>query len=235
MRLQKYMADCGVASRRASEQLILEGRVQVNGVTVTELGTKVNEGDTVSFDGQILKLPKNRVYIMLYKPDKVMSTASDPEGRTAVLDLVDEKVRLYPVGRLDYHTEGLILLVNDGDAAYHLTHPKFEVEKEYLAVIQGEISREEVLKLQAGVIIDGQKTAPSKVRVTEITDHTTSLSVIIHEGRNRQVRKMFEAVGHHVIDLKRVSIGNLELGNLKTGKIRRLNPSEVNALLKLTK
>ena len=126
MRLQKYMADCGVASRRASEQLILEGRVTVNGVTVTELGTKVNEGDVVQFDGVTLKPPKNRVYIMLYKPDKVMSTASDPEGRKTVLDLVDEKVRLYPVGRLDYHTEGLILLVNDGDVAYHLTHLLFK-------------------------------------------------------------------------------------------------------------
>ena len=230
MRLQKYMADCGVASRRASEQLILEGRVQVNGVTVTELGTKVNEGDTVSFDGQILKLPKNRVYIMLYKPDKVMSTASDPEGRTTVLDLVDEKVRLYPVGRLDYHTEGLILLVNDGDAAYHLTHPKFEVEKEYLAVIQGEISREEVLKLQAGVIIDGQKTAPSKVRVTEITDHTTSLSVIIHEGRNRQVRKMFEAVNKKVIHLTRIRHGELTLSGLKKGQWRYLTEKEIEYL-----
>lgn len=230
MRLQKYMADCGVASRRACEQLILEGRVTVNGITITELGTKVEEGDIVQFDGVTLKPPKNRVYIMLYKPDKVMSTASDPEGRTTVLDLVDEKTRLYPVGRLDYHTEGLILLVNDGDAAYHLTHPKFEVEKEYLAVIQGEISREEVLKLQAGVIIDGEKTAPSKVRVTEITDHTTSLSVIIHEGRNRQVRKMFEAVNKKVIRLTRVRHGELTLSGLKKGQWRYLNQNEIEYL-----
>lgn len=230
MRLQKYMADCGVASRRASEQLIMAGRVTVNGVTVTELGTKVNEGDIVQFDGQTLNPPKNRVYIMLYKPDKVMSTASDPEGRKTVLDLVDEKVRLYPVGRLDYHTEGLILLVNDGDVAYHLTHPKFEIEKEYLAVIQDEISRDEVLKLQAGVIVDGQKTAPSKVRVTEITDHTTSLSVIIHEGRNRQVRKMFEAIGKKVIHLTRVRHGELVLSGLKKGQWRYLTQEEIDYL-----
>ena len=159
-----------------------------------------------------------------------MSTASDPEGRTTVLDLVDEKVRLYPVGRLDYHTEGLILLVNDGDAAYHLTHPKFEVEKEYLAVIQGEISREEVLKLQAGVIVDGEKTAPSKVRVTEITDHTTSLSVIIHEGRNRQVRKMFEAVNKKVIHLTRIRHGELTLSGLKKGQWRHLTQEEIEYL-----
>ena len=230
MRLQKYMADCGVASRRASEQLILEGRVTVNGMTVTELGTKVEEGDKVQFDGVTITPQKKKVYIMLYKPDKVMSTASDPEGRTTVLDLVDEKVRLYPVGRLDYHTEGLILLVNDGDAAYHLTHPKFEIEKEYLAVIQGEISREEVLKLQSGVVIDGEKTAEAKVRVTEITDHTTSLSVIIHEGRNRQVRKMFEAINKKVIHLTRVRHGELMLSGLKPGQWRHLTDKEIEYL-----
>ena len=230
MRLQKYMAECGVASRRASEQLILEGRVTVNGITVTELGTKVNEGDKVQFDGVTLNPPKKKVYIMLYKPDKVMSTVSDPEGRKTVLDLVDEKVRLYPVGRLDYHTEGLILLVNDGDAAYHLTHPKFEVEKEYLATIQGEISREEVLSLQSGVIVDGEKTAPAKVRVTEITDHTTSLSVIIHEGRNRQVRKMFEAINKKVIHLTRVRHGELVLSGLKPGQWRYLTQTEIEYL-----
>ena len=227
MRLQKYMADCGVASRRACEQLILEGRVTVNGQTVTELGTKVSQDDKVTFDGKLLKPVQKRVYIMLYKPDKVMSTVSDPEGRTTVLDLVNEKTRLYPVGRLDYHTEGLILLVNDGDVAYHLTHPKFEIEKEYLVTIQGEISREEVLKLQGGVVIDGQKTAPAKVTVTEITDHTTSLSVIIHEGRNRQVRKMFEAINKKVIRLTRFRHGDLVLTGLKPGSWRYLTEKEV--------
>lgn len=227
MRLQKYMADCGVASRRACEQLILEGRVTVNGQTVTELGTKVSQDDKVTFDGKLLKPVQKRVYIMLYKPDKVMSTVSDPEGRTTVLDLVNEKTRLYPVGRLDYHTEGLILLVNDGDVAYHLTHPKFEIEKEYLVTIQGEISREEVLKLQGGVVIDGQKTAPAKVTVTEITDHTTSLSVIIHEGRNRQVRKMFEAINKKVIRLTRFRHGDLVLTGLKPGSWRYLTENEV--------
>lgn len=225
-RLQKFLASSGVASRRACEQLILEGRVQVNGVTVTELGTKVDEGDTVTFDGKKVTLPKEKVYIMLYKPDKVVSTASDPEGRTTVLDLVDAKQRLYPVGRLDYHTQGLILLVNDGDAAYHLTHPKFEIEKEYLAVIAGEISREEVLKLQSGVIIDGKKTAPAKVKVCDITDHTTSLSVIIHEGKNRQVRKMFEAIGKEVLHLTRMRHGEIMLSGLKPGQWRYLNKEE---------
>ena len=227
MRLQKYMADCGIASRRASEQLIKDGRVMINCITVTELGVKVQEGDKVTFDGSLIKPVNKRVYIMLYKPDKVMSTVSDPEGRKTVLDLVDENTRLYPVGRLDYHTEGLILLVNDGDVAYHLTHPKFEIEKEYLVTIQGEISREEVLKLQSGVIIDGQKTAPSKVRVTEITDHTTSLSIIIHEGRNRQVRKMLEAVNKKVIHLTRFRHGELVLTGLKPGQWRHLTKEEI--------
>ena len=173
MRLQKYMAACGIASRRACEQLILQGRVSVNGETITHLGTQVEEKDIVVFDGQQIQPAEKRVYIMLYKPDKVISTANDPEGRKTVLDLIETKQRLYPVGRLDYHTEGLILLVNDGDAAYHLTHPKFEIEKEYLAVIAGGIEREEILKLQSGVIIDGIKTAPCKIKRCDATEHTT--------------------------------------------------------------
>ena len=230
MRLQKYLADCGVASRRASEQLILEGRVSVNGETVTQLGIQVEEGDKVVFDGRLLKPTNKKIYIMLYKPDKVVSTVSDPEGRKTVMDLVDVKERLYPVGRLDYHTEGLLLLVNDGDAAYHLTHPKFEIEKEYLCVIAGQISREEVLKLQSGVIIDGEKTAPAKVKVVEITDHTTSLSVIIHEGRNRQVRKMMEAVNKEVLHLTRMRHGELLLTGLKPGQWRSLTKEEIEYL-----
>lgn len=227
MRLQKFMADCGVASRRKCEEFILEGRVSVNGKTVCELGTKVEEGDTVLFDGKKLKAQNKKVYIMLYKPDKVVSTASDPEGRKTVLDLVDVSFRLYPVGRLDYHTEGLILLVNDGDAAYRLTHPKFEIEKEYLCVISGEIKREEVLTLCAGVYLDGEKTAPAKVKVVEQTEHTTSLSVIIHEGKNRQVRRMFEAIGKKVIHLTRMRHGEIVLSGLKKGEWRYLNAQEV--------
>lgn len=226
IRLQKYLASSGVASRRACEQYILEGRVTVNGVTVTELGTKVVLGDKVTFDGQTVTPPKEKMYIMLYKPDKVVSTASDPEGRTTVLDLVDVNERLYPVGRLDYHTQGLILLVNDGDAAYRLTHPKFQIEKEYLAVIKDRISREEVLALQAGVVIDGEKTSPAKVKVTDVTDHTTSLSVIICEGRNRQVRKMFEAVGKEVLHLTRMRHGEIMLSGLKPGEWRYLTKQE---------
>ena len=227
MRLQKFMADCGVASRRKCEEYILKGRVSVNGITVCELGTKVEDGDTVLFDGKKLKTENKKAYIMLYKPDKVVSTASDPEGRKTVLDLVDVPFRLYPVGRLDYHTEGLILLVNDGDAAYRLTHPKFEIEKEYLCVISGDIKREEVLALCAGVVLDGEKTAPAKVKVVEQTDHTTSLSVIIHEGKNRQVRRMFESIGKKVIHLTRMRHGEILLSGLKKGQWRYLTAQEV--------
>lgn len=227
MRLQKYMAACGIASRRACEQLILQGRVSVNGETITHLGTQVEEKDIVVFDGQQIQPAEKRVYIMLYKPDKVISTANDPEGRKTVLDLIETKQRLYPVGRLDYHTEGLILLVNDGDAAYHLTHPKFEIEKEYLAVIAGGIEREEILKLLSGVIIDGIKTAPCKIKRCDATEHTTSLSVILHEGRNRQVRKMFEAVGKNVLHLTRIRHGELVLSGLKPGQWRYLNAEEI--------
>ena len=227
MRLQKYMAACGIASRRACEQLILQGRVSVNGETITHLGTQVEEKDIVVFDGQQIQPAEKRVYIMLYKPDKVISTANDPEGRKTVLDLIETKQRLYPVGRLDYHTEGLILLVNDGDAAYHLTHPKFEIEKEYWAVIAGGIEREEILKLQSGVIIDGIKTAPCKIKRCDATEHTTSLSVILHEGRNRQVRKMFEAIGKNVLHLTRIRHGELVLSGLKPGQWRYLNAEEI--------
>ena len=227
MRLQKYMAACGIASRRACEQLILQGRVSVNGETITHLGTQVEEKDIVVFDGQQIQPAEKRVYIMLYKPDKVISTANDPEGRKTVLDLIETKQRLYPVGRLDYHTEGLILLVNDGDAAYHLTHPKFEIEKEYLVVIAGGIEREEILKLQSGVIIDGIKTAPCKIKRCDATEHTTSLLVILHEGRNRQVRKMFEAVGKNVLHLTRIRHGELVLSGLKPGQWRYLNAEEI--------
>lgn len=221
------MAACGIASRRACEQLILQGRVSVNGETITHLGTQVEEKDIVVFDGQQIQPAEKRVYIMLYKPDKVISTANDPEGRKTVLDLIETKQRLYPVGRLDYHTEGLILLVNDGDAAYHLTHPKFEIEKEYLAVIAGGIEREEILKLQSGVIIDGIKTSPCKIKRCDATEHTTSLSVILHEGRNRQVRKMFEAVGKNVLHLTRIRHGELVLSGLKPGQWRYLNAEEI--------
>lgn len=231
MRLQKFMADCGVASRRKCEEYILSGKVAVNGQIVTQLGTQVDpEKDEVLYDGLKLTQPKERIYIMLYKPIRVMSTASDPEGRTTVLDLVQLPERLYPVGRLDYYTEGLILMTNDGDAAYHLLHPKYEVEKEYIAVIKNRIEHEEILKLQSGVIIDEVKTSPCKAKVVDITEHTTSISIIIHEGRNRQIRKMLESIDKEVLHLTRIRHGELQLTGLKSGEWRYLTPEEIKYL-----
>ena len=230
-RLQKFMAACGVASRRKCEEIITDGRVKVNGAVVDVLGTTVDTlKDVVTVDGKKITRPVGPVYIMLYKPDAVVSTASDPEGRKTVLDCVSHESRLYPVGRLDYHTEGLILLTNDGEAAYRLTHPKYEIEKEYIAVIKGQVSRPEILKLQSGVVIDGVKTAPSKVAVVDMSEHTITLSVIIHEGRNRQVRRMCGQAGVPVERLARVQEGNLKLGDLPAGKWRYLTEAEVNML-----
>ena len=227
MRLHKYMASCGVASRRKCEEKIKQGEVAVNGNVVTEMGVSVEPGkDRVTVNGKEISLPSDMVYIMLNKPKCVVSTAFDPEGRKTVLECVPYEERLYPVGRLDYHTEGLIFLTNDGDAAYRLTHPKYEIEKEYIAVIKGDISRSEVLKLQSGVVIDDVKTAPAKVAVIDLTEHTTTLSIIIHEGRNRQVRKMLQAVEKEVLRLVRVRIGDITLGNLEVGQSRMLNSVE---------
>ena len=227
-RLQKYMARCGAASRRKCEEYILQGRVKVNGEITTQLGTTVSPSDRVELDGKILQAESENVYIMLNKPEKVMSTSSDPEGRPTVTQLIDLPYRLYPVGRLDYNTSGLILLTNDGDAAYRLTHPKYEIEKEYLAVIKGEIDRRDILKLERGVQIEETiTTAPAKVSVTGGTQHTVTLSITIHEGRNREVRKMLEAIDKELLSLMRIRIGNINLGKLSSGAYRELNSTEL--------
>ncbi len=233
-RLQKFMAACGVASRRKCEEIIKEGRVSVNGIPVLEMGIQIDpEKDCVTVDGTNIRKPEKKIVIMLNKPDYVMSTAHDPEGRDTVVQLVPSEQRLFPVGRLDYHTEGLILLTNDGEIAYRLTHPKYEIEKEYVAVIKGRLERRELLKLQSGIEIDGELTAPAKVKIVGQTEHTTSVSMIIHEGRNRQIRKMLEAVEKEVLQLTRIRMGELFLGKLKPGEYRLLNGSEMSYLNQL--
>ena len=227
-RLQKYMARCGAASRRKCEEYITQGRVKVNGQTVTQLGTTVSASDKVELDGKLLQEQPKYVYIMLNKPEKVMSTSSDPEGRVTVTQLIDLPYRLYPVGRLDYNTSGLILLTNDGDAAYRLTHPKYEIEKEYLAVIKGEIDRRDILKLERGVQIEENTvTAPAKIQVVGGTQHTVTLSITIHEGRNREVRKMLEAINKELLSLMRIRIAGINLGKLPSGEYRELNSTEL--------
>lgn len=235
IRLQKFMAECGVASRRASEVIIEEGRVTVNGEKTTELGTKVDpDFDTVCVDGTAIRQEKKKYYIMLHKPQGYITSASDQFGRKTVLDLVSRDIseRLYPVGRLDYDTEGLLFLTNDGDFAQKLTHPSKETEKTYVAVVGGTVLLRDAQKLERGVVIDGKKTAPAKVSLSHKPDNTTEITITIHEGRNRQVRKMCSAIGFEVLYLKRIAVGDIILGNLPLGKWRHLNPVEINKLLK---
>lgn len=233
MRLQKYLAMCNVASRRAAEEIILQGRVKVNGVKCTTLGTKVAEGDVVELDGTPLVQETKKYYIMLNKPTGYMSTVSDEQGRATVMELVsDISKRVYPVGRLDCNTEGLLLLSNDGDFTYKVTHPKHKLDKTYEVHVSGNAEKNAINKLEQGVWIDGKKTAPAKVDIVGYTQNSAVLSITIHEGRNRQVRKMCASVGFRVMALKRVSEGGLSLGNLPLGRWRHLTDAEVKRILK---
>jgi len=231
-RLQKYMARCGVASRREAESIILAGRVKVNKKTVTELGTKVDEdNDKVYLDGELIQPEKKLYYIMLNKPKGYVTTAKDEFDRKTVLELVaDIDARLYPVGRLDYDSEGLLLLTNDGDFAFRMTHPTQHIPKKYRAIVSGIPDIGQVMKLRTGVEIDGYVTKPAKVEIGETRENTTQLNITISEGKNRQIRKMCEAIGFPVIKLTRVCIGNVTLGNLPKGKWRHLSEGELNLL-----
>lgn len=231
MRLQKYLAQCGVASRRAAERMIAEGRVTVNGAAVTEMGVSVETGDTVLVDGKPVQPEAEKHYLMYHKPAGEVTTASDPEGRATVLDKFRTyPARLYPVGRLDYDSEGLLLLTNDGELTEHLLHPSREVEKVYLARVSGMVTLQEAKRLEAGVFVDGRLTSRAKARILTAGPLYSDMLITIHEGRNRQVRKMVETVGHQVVLLRRVRFGPLQLGDLPRGMWRPLTPQEVAAL-----
>ena len=229
------MASCGVASRRKSEELIFEGRVTVNGKTVEEPGLQIDpEKDEVRVGKKRISTPEKKVYIMLNKPVGCVSTCEDDRGRMTVLDCIKGvDARIYPVGRLDFTTEGMLLLTNDGELAYRLTHPKNEANKRYLVIINSALSPEEVKKLERGVFIEGGKTAPAKIKVLKTQPDRTELTIIIHEGRNRQVRRMFDAIEKEVVFLKRISIGDLNLGELKKGEYRFLTDEEITYLKQL--
>ncbi|MCL5958962.1 MAG: rRNA pseudouridine synthase [Chloroflexi bacterium] len=230
-RLQKILANAGVASRRATEEMIRAGRVTVNEKVVTRLGTRADPlQDRIAVDGRLLRCEAELVYLAVNKPQGYISTARDTHGRKTVLDLAPKMGRLYPVGRLDADSEGLILLTNDGDLAYRLTHPSFVVEKEYRVLVEGHPSSEKLARLRQGVEIDGEVSAPAKVEETGREDGNTWLRLVIHEGRKRQIRRMAEAVGHPVIKLMRTRIGSLRLGELAPGQFRRLAPGEVQKL-----
>lgn len=230
-RLQKYLARCGVASRRASEQLITGGRVRVNGQPAGELGTTVDpERDRIEVDGRAVRPPAAPSYVVLNKPIGVVSTASDPRGRRTVLDLVPGDARLFPVGRLDYDSEGLILLTDDGDLALRLTHPSHSIEKEYRALLRGDVTDQVLERLSDGIELDGKPTAPATFERLETHPDGVWVRVVLHEGRNRQIRRMVEAAGLDVVRLVRVRVGSLELGDLPPGRWRRLSAAEVAAL-----
>lgn len=231
-RLQKYLARAGIASRRRAEELIELGAVLVNGQPVP-VGTQIDPAvDVVTFRGRLVQPEQEKLYLMLNKPTDVVTTASDPQGRRTVLDLLPpHRQRVYPVGRLDRDSSGLLLLTNDGDFAYALTHPKFKVEKVYQAQVRGVPTPESLQQLRAGVQLDDGPTAPAKVTLLAQQSGGALLELVIHEGRKRQVRRMCAVVGHPVLSLQRIRFGNLGLGGLAVGQVRQLTEAEVAALL----
>lgn len=235
-RLQKYMASCGIASRRKCEELILLGKVKVNGNVIEELGFKVNPlKDIVEYDGRVITKEEKKVYIMLNKPEDVITSVKDEKDRKTVIDIVKVNERIFPIGRLDYDSSGLILLTNDGKLYNKIIHPRVELDKKYVAVVKGEVSLDDKEKFESGIDIGGYITAPAKLKMLEYS-HRKDLSTIevcIHEGKNRQIRKMCSAINHEVISLKRVSIGNIRLGQLKKGEYRYLNDEEMKYLMSL--
>ena len=233
-RLQKIMAHAGVASRRKSEEIIAEGRVMVNGEIITEMGFKVNpKEDEIVVDGEVISEEKKR-YILLNKPEGYITTVSDPEDRPTVMDLIpDVKQRLYPAGRLDYDSSGLLIMTNDGDLTYKLTHPKKEVDKKYRVLAQDELRRDDFEKFEAGMVIDGQKTASAEISNVNYKSDKTEFDVVIHEGRNRQVRRMCRIAGFPVISLKRIAFAFLTLEGVKEGDFRYLSDEEVAELKKI--
>ena len=234
-RLQKYLANCGIASRRKCEEHILQGKVEVNGEIVKELGTKINpEKDVIKFENKIVKEIKKEIYILLNKPIGYVTTSDDQFGRDTVLDLVKVKERIVPVGRLDMYTSGALILSNDGDFVYKVTHPKHEIEKTYTVTIKGIVQSDEVEQLRKGVKIEDYTTKPAKVKIlkTDSEKDISRLEITIHEGKNRQVRRLCQAVGRKVLALHRSKIGNIGVKDLELGKWRYLTTKEINELLK---
>ena len=237
-RLQKILSAAGIASRRAAETYITDGRVSVNGQTVTELGTKADpEADDIRVDGRRIKTAARRLYILMYKPRGYITSRSDPQRRPTVIDLLAKggvRDYVYPVGRLDYESEGLLLLTSDGDLAARLTHPSHEVEREYQVKVLGVPDDHDLQRLSKGILIDGRRTLPAEVRVLKIIEGTDAqhalLSIVVKEGRNRQVRNMFDAVGHPVDRLRRVRIGSITDEHIRPGEFRELDAKEIAAL-----
>ncbi len=231
MRINKYIASAGICSRRAADELIKQGKVKVNGAVVTEPGLDIAGGDRVTVGGSEIRPAQQTVCYALNKPPGYVTTTSDEKGRATVMDLLtDVTVRVFPVGRLDYETAGLLLLTNDGALSQHISHPSHAVYKTYIAEVSGELTIDSVKRLQAGVVIDGRRTAPAKVTVKKQKGNMSLVEIQIREGRNRQVRKMFEAVSCRVTYLQRTAIGEIRLGRLLEGSYRKLTPQELEYL-----
>ncbi|OCA98069.1 pseudouridine synthase [Clostridium beijerinckii] len=228
-RLQKYLANCGVASRRKCEELIILGKVKVNGVIVNEVGIKVDPlKDMIEYDGKEIKKKEDKVYIMLNKPEGYISSVKDEKGRDTILDIVKVNERIYPIGRLDYDSSGLLLLTNDGEIYNKIIHPRVEIIKRYVAVVKGEITDKDKMKFEIGIDIGGYITAPAELKVISYDKGVSTIEIGIHEGKNRQIRKMCAAIHHDVLSLKRISIGEIKLGYLKRGEYRKLNKEELD-------
>lgn len=236
-RLQKVIANSGYCSRRKAEELILEGKVFVNGSVIRELGTKVSHDDEIEVDGLSIKKDHNYEYYLLYKPRGVVTTTNDDKGRKTVVDLINTTARIYPVGRLDYDTTGVLLLTNDGVFANGLMHPANEIDKVYIAKVEGILSGYDVKMLKSGIMIDGRKTAKCHVKVRSVDKkkNTCIVELVIHEGRNHQVKKMIEAVGKKVVKLKRERFGIFDLSGLKASEYRRLTAKEVHVVYSMIK
>lgn len=231
-RLQKIISSTGYASRRKAEELIKNGKVKVNGETIREMGYKASYNDYIEVEGHPLNKQEDKVYYLLNKPRGVVTTSKDDKGRKTVVDLIKTDKRIYPIGRLDYDTTGILLLTNDGELTNYLTHPKNNIEKVYVAKIKGLITKDELRRLCNGVFIDGKKTSKAKAKILRIDKKTNSsiVELIIHEGKNHQVKKMFEAIGYNVEKLKRESIAFLTLDGVKSGEYRELSIKEVKKL-----
>lgn len=228
MRLQKYLAHCGVASRRQAELIIAKSRVTVNDEIITDPALDVSDQDLIRVDGKLVKLSTTYKYYLLNKPLGVVSTASDEKGRLNVVDLIDSDKRLYPIGRLDMDTTGIILITNDGKLTQILTHPKYELSKTYIAKVKGRPNKTSLNKLRNGLYIDGRKTKGAQVKILNSYPNETLVEITIQEGRNRQIRKMFDAIDHPVTSLKRIKIGEIEIGGLMVGDYRELSKEELD-------
>jgi len=237
MRLNKFLSQAGIASRRAADRLIAEGRVSVNGQQVENLGLKIDsQKDVVEFDGRKIKKRNDQIYLMLNKPPGVLVSLKDRFGRPTIMDLLPSlKERVFPVGRLDYNSQGLLLLTNDGQLTFRLTHPRFKIKKVYLVRVKGELNSSQISRLEKGIILDGKRTAPARIKIIKATPKGIQLRIEIYEGRKREIRRMLEAMGCSVIYLQRIKFGPLGLGNLKKSQWRYLTAREISLLKRLTR